>query len=320
MTEEVVEAQEIAPEETPANEPEVAASPEASAAGEMVADDEDIAAGEPAGADEDVAADEAAGADETAGEATTVQPQSLADLKPKMKVKGRVQRLELYGAILDLGVGVPAILHVSQIAKDRVNRVGDVLKVGDEVEVWVDKVDADRNQVTVSMIQPLAVDWSDLKEGQVHTGTVTRLEKFGAFVDIGAEKEGLVHISELSHDFVKQPSEVVSPGAEVQVKVLGFSKRKRRIDLSMKALLDAPSGAAPNQPQPADTYADEYEEQEELPTAMALALQQAMSDAGMKYDRRRQPQIKKGRGGRRNRSQQEDILSRTLRINEQTGK
>jgi small subunit ribosomal protein S1 len=304
MTEEIVEAQEVTPEEAPATEPEATGNREATTAGETVAADQAVEAEEPAAAD-DVAA---------------AQPQSLAELKPKMKVKGRVQRIELYGAILDLGVGAPAILHISQIAKDRVNRVGDVLNVGDEVEVWVDKVDPDRNQVTASMIQPLAVDWSDLREGQVHTGTVTRLEKFGAFVDIGAEKEGLVHISELSHEFVKQPSEVVSPGDEVQVKVLGFSKRKRRIDLSMKALLSAPQGAAPSQPQPADTYEDEHEEQEEMPTAMAVALQQAMSDAGMKYDRRRQPQTKKGRGGRRTRNQQEEILSRTLRINERTGK
>jgi small subunit ribosomal protein S1 len=298
MTEEVVDAKEITPEEAPAHEADVAPV-ETPVAGETPIAAETAVAGETP---------------------VSETPQSLADLKPKMKISGRVQRLELYGAILDLGLGVPAILHISQIAKDRVNRVGDVLNVGDEVEVWVDKVDAERNQVTVSMIEPLGVEWSDLREGRVYTGTVTRLEKFGAFVDIGAEKEGLVHISELSHDFVKQPSEVVSSGDEVQVKVLGFSKRKRRIDLSMKALLDAPQTAAPSQPQPADTYEDKYEEEEDLPTAMAVALQQAMSDAGMKYDRRRQAPAKKGRGGRRNRSQQEEIMSRTLRINERTGK
>jgi small subunit ribosomal protein S1 len=280
MTEEVVEEQEMTPDGTPAKEPELAAE---------------------------------------APEEPVATPQSLAELKPKMKLSGRVQRLELYGAILDLGVGSPAILHISQIARDRVNRVGDVLNVGDEVQVWVDKVDSERNQVTVSMIEPLAVEWSDLKEGQVYTGTVARLEKFGAFIDIGAEKEGLVHISELSHEFVKQPSEVVQVGDEVQVKVLGYSKRKRRIDLTMKALLEAPQGAAPSHSEPVTTAADEYEEEDELPTAMAVALQQAMSDAGMKYDRRRQGSPKKGRG-RRSRSQQEEILSRTLRINERTGK
>ncbi|MBK9052128.1 MAG: S1 RNA-binding domain-containing protein [Chloroflexi bacterium] len=68
---------------------------------------------------------------------------------------------------------------------------------------------------------------------------------FGAFVDIGAEKEGLVHISELSHDYVKHPSEAVRVGDEVSVKVLNFSKRKRRINLSVKALLEKPVVEAP---------------------------------------------------------------------------
>jgi small subunit ribosomal protein S1 len=250
-------------------------------------------------------------------------PTSIEEIKPKMRVTGQVQRLELYGAILNIGVGAPAILHISQLGKERVNRVADVLNVGDEVTVWVDKVDPERNQVTVTMIQPLAVEWSDLKEGQVYTGTIARLEKFGAFVDIGAEKEGLVHISELSHDFVKQPSEVVKPGDEVQVKVLGFSKRKRRIDLSMKALMEAPEPtiATPVAPQHSfEPYNEAEEEEEDLPTAMAVALQQAFTDAGVKFDhRRRQPGGKKGRGQRNRRSQQDDILSRTLRINQRNG-
>jgi small subunit ribosomal protein S1 len=250
-------------------------------------------------------------------------PTSIEEIKPKMKVTGKVQRLELYGAILDIGVGVPAILHISQLGKERVNRVADVLNVGDEVTVWVDKVDTERNQVTATMIQPLAVEWSDLKEGQVYSGVISRLENFGAFVDIGAEKEGLVHISELSHEFVKQPSEVVKPGDEVQVRVLGFSKRKRRIDLSMKALMEAPqpTAAAPAAPQQQsyEPYDEEEDVEGEMPTAMAVALQQAFSDAGVKFDhRRRQPQGKKGRG-QRNRSQQDDILSRTLRINQRNG-
>ena len=115
-----------------------------------------------------------------------------------------------------------------------------IFNVGDEISVWIEDVDPDKGQVTVTMLEPLAVEWSDLKEGQAYTGKVTRLEKFGAFVDIGAEKEGLIHVSELSHDFVKHPSEVLKVDDEVQVKVLGFSKRKRRIDLSRKALLETP--------------------------------------------------------------------------------
>src|SRR5690606_15594251 len=106
--------------------------------------------------------------------------------------------------------------------------------------VWVEKVDPERQQVMLTMVPPLAVDWNELKTDQVYDGKVTRLETFGAFVSIGAEREGLVHISELSHNYVKHPSEVVKVGDDVQVKVLGFNRRKRRIDLSMKALTEKP--------------------------------------------------------------------------------
>jgi small subunit ribosomal protein S1 len=247
------------------------------------------------------------------------QPGSLDELKPKMKLTGKVARLELYGAFIDLGVGSNAILHISQLGKEKVNRVADVLNVGDEVTVWVDKVDPARGQAMVTMIEPLAVDWSDLKEGATHTGTVTRLEKFGAFVDIGAEKEGLVHISELSHDYVKHPSEVLKPGDEVQVKVLGFSKRKRRIDLSIKALLEQQKPAAPEpvasreREVEAEVYDEEIEE--EMPTAMEIALRRAMGN-DYKADRRKQLARKSRQQQRRMREEQDDIIARTLRMRE----
>ena len=177
-------------------------------------------------------------------------PTSLADLKPKMKLSGKVTRLELYGAFIDIGVKTNALIHISQLSKDRVNRVSDVLNQGDEVSVWVDKVDPVRKQVMVTMIEPLAVEWSDLEVGQNYTGRITRLENFGAFVDIGAEREGLVHISEISHDYIKNPSERLRIEQEVQVQVLGFSKRKRRIDLSIKALEDRPEPEPEPEPEP----------------------------------------------------------------------
>lgn len=245
-------------------------------------------------------------------------PSSLGDLKPKMKLTGKVARLELYGAFIDLGVGTNAILHISQLGKEKVNRVADVLSVGDEVTVWVDKVDPARGQTMVTMIEPLAVEWSDLKEGATFSGTVTRLEKFGAFVDIGAEKEGLVHISELSHDYVKHPSEVLKPGDEVQVKVLSFSKRKRRIDLSIKALLEQQKPAPAAEPimtRHEEEVYDEEENEEEMPTAMEMALRRAMGD-DYKADRRKQLARKSRQHQRRMREEQEDIIARTLRMRE----
>ena len=251
-------------------------------------------------------------------------PTSLSDLKPKMKLSGTVKRLELYGAFIDVGLDVNALVHISKLGKERVNRVSDVINEGDDVTVWVEKVDAAAQQIMVTMLEPLAVDWADLKDGQTYTGRINRLENFGAFVDIGAEREGLVHISELSHGYVKHPSEVHKVGDEVQVQVLGFSKRKRRIDLSVKALLDQPEtavesnygGSSSNRGRGRGRQEEVYEpfemEEEEMPTAMEIALRKAMGDDAPPANKpkgRRKREKKK-----RYREQQDDIMSRTLQV------
>ena len=261
-------------------------------------------------------------------------PTSIAELQPKMQLTGIVKRLELYGAFIDLG-GMSGLIHVSKLGGEQVNRVSDVLKEGDEVTVWVEKVDPERNQVMLTMIPPLAVDWGDLQTDQPYTGTVTRLENFGAFVNIGAEREGLVHISELSHNYVKHPSEVVKVGDEVEVKVLGFNRRKRRIDLSMKALLEKPvveeqsvyarpqQGNRPQgggggkqrrrdpRPEEIEVYDDE---QEEVPTAMEIAMRRALGNEAITAVKSEQRGgRKKGKQGREDqRRVQEDLLKRTL--------
>ena len=235
--------------------------------------------------------------------------QSILDLQPKMKLSGTVQRLELYGAFIDIGYGVSAILHISKLDR-RVNRISDALAVGDEITVWVDSIDPQRDQVTVSMIEPLAVEWRDLKKDQVYTGTVTRLEKFGAFVDIGAEKEGLVHISELSHDYIKHPSEAVKNGETIQVVVLGFNKRKRRIDLSRKAMLGI---------QEAEEEVEEPESDkvEEVPTSMEIAMRRAMHDSPDDQSDS-EADTKASAGEPTKRGEQEDILSRTLKLSQES--
>jgi small subunit ribosomal protein S1 len=238
-------------------------------------------------------------------------PSRISDLEPKMQVKGTVVSLELYGAFIDIGVGVNAILHISKLG-ERVNRVAEALSVGDEVDVWIESVDPGREQVTVTMVEPYAVDWGELKKGQVYTGTVTRLEKYGAFVDIGAEKEGLIHISELSHDYIKHPSEVVKVGDEVQAQVLDFNKRKRRIDLSRKGLLDSEDAVA----EEAET--DLEDEDIELPTAMEIALRRAMSQSEPSEKKASQKSGKSQASARKTREKQEDILSRTLKLNQET--
>ena len=249
----------------------------------------------------------------------TPTPTSLDDLQPKMKLTGVVKRLELYGAFLDVGVGVDALIHISKLGTEHVNRVADVLNVGDEVSVWVDKVDKKRQQLMVTMIEPLSVEWRDLEEGQVYTGTVSRLESYGAFVNIGAEREGLVHISELSHDYVKQPSEVVQVGDEIQVQVLGYSKRKRRIDLSVKSLLEKPDvqdsvAAAVEYKQEIQQFEPD-EEDDELPTAMEIALRRAMGDEFPQSSKQsKQSRKRRQRNSDKQRARQEELLNRTLYV------
>lgn len=235
---------------------------------------------------------------------TPVQPTSLADLKRKDLLQGTVKRTELYGAFVNVGLDTEAILHVSQVPGG--SRIQELLKEGETVNVWVDKVDSERNQLIVTMLEPLAVEWGDLADGNVYTGTIKRLENFGAFVDIGAEKEGLVHVSEISHDYIRHPSQAISVGEEVEVKVLSYSKRKRRINLSMKALLAEPEKEVEDF---IEEVFDLEEEEEEMPTAMEAAFRRA--SGGSKKSSKKRGE-KKRRGGRRRNDYHDDIIERTL--------
>src|SRR5512136_1346842 len=192
----------------------------------------------------------------------TPAPSRLEDLQPKMKLTGTVKKIELFGAFVDVGVGRDGLVHISALSPQRVNQVSDVVKEGDTITVWVRSVNTKTGRLELTMIEPLAVDWSDLKAGQVYTGKVVKLEKFGAFVDIGAERPGMVHISEMATYRVEDVSEITKVGEEIQVKVLGVDPRKKQIKLSMKAL-DVVEEAL------------ETEEEEAALTAMELAFRRA---------------------------------------------
>lgn len=223
---------------------------------------------------------------------------SLGDVKPKMKLDGTVKQIQLAGAIVDVGLEeCDALLHISQIRRKRVNNVRDVLEEGQQVSVWVRSVDHENGRLDVTMIRPPDLSWNELKEGQTHKGSVVRIEKFGAFVDIGAERPGLVHISELANGYIEKPEDVVQKGQEVEVRVIGVNRQKRQIDLSMKTTTDVM----------ATLEADEPEE--ELPTAMALALQRAMENSDVE-DGEISAAISGKKHNRRN--EQDDILKRAL--------
>lgn len=155
-------------------------------------------------------------------------------LEPKTKLSGKILKTTLAGALVDIGQPLPGLIHISQIQETPVNKVEDVVKEGQEVTVWVKRVKKDRVELT--MIEPLAYDWKEIQPDLIVKGKVVRLESYGAFVDFGAERPGLIHVSELTHGYVKTASEVVKEGDEIEAKVLEVDRRKRQIRLSMKAL------------------------------------------------------------------------------------
>jgi predicted RNA-binding protein with RPS1 domain len=165
----------------------------------------------------------------------TIETAPAAALGLKTKLAGKIVKITLAGALVDVGQEVPGVLHISQIQKDPINKVEDALKVGQSVDTWVKRVKKDRIELT--MIEPLGMEWGEILPEMTVKGKVVRLETYGAFVDFGAERPGMVHVSELTRGYVKTPNEVVKEGDEVEAVVLEVNRKKKQIRLSMKALM-----------------------------------------------------------------------------------
>lgn len=172
----------------------------------------------------------------------TVQANDAGAIKPKMQFTGKVTKISLAGALVDIGTEQPGVMHISQMNApkegDQILKVGDILTVGQEIICWVRRVR--ENRVELTMNKPLDLEWRDIKPGMSVKGTVVRLENFGAFVEVGAERPGLVHVSELAHEYVRTPGDVVKEGDEVEAQVLEVDRRKKQIKLSLKALMAEP--------------------------------------------------------------------------------
>ncbi|HEX7975792.1 MAG TPA: S1 RNA-binding domain-containing protein [Anaerolineales bacterium] len=256
-------------------------------------------------------------------DAETAEPNELNEIKRKAQYTGTVVKTTLAGAVVDIGLKVPGVVHISQLQTEPVNRVEDVVQVGQTVGVWVRRVFPKKDRIELTMIKPLDLEWREIEKDMVVKGKVTRLEKFGAFVDIGAERPGLVHISEMTHDYIKSPSDVVKEGDEVEVKVLSVNRHKRQIKLSMKALQEPPVKVAKEvqkEPRPSKASggaAEEGEKEEPVPTAMEMALREAMERS---KDRVEEVPAKGKRKPSANKDELEQILSRTLQHKSRTGK
>jgi small subunit ribosomal protein S1 len=245
-------------------------------------------------------------------------PSNLEDIQRKTQYTGKVVKTTLAGLIVDIGLGIPGVVHISQIQKEPVNRVEDVVQVGQTVEVWVRRVYPQKGRVELTMIKPLDLEWRELKKDMVARGKVTRIEKFGVFVDIGAERPGLVHVSELTHDYIRNPAEVVKEGDEVEVKVLGVNRQKKQIKLSIKALEEPPIKVAKavqkeSRDKDRDREETETEKEEPVPTAMEMALREAMNRAREDQDDRDVPDNRSKRKPASTHDELEKIFSRTLK-------
>lgn len=163
--------------------------------------------------------------------------EAINKIKAGEIIEGTVQRLTDFGAFVNIG-GIDGLVHVSEIAWDRVEKPADVLKEGDKVQVKVLRVDSSNQRISLSIKETKESPWQKAKEsfeiGKIYTGKVKRLVSFGAFVELVPNVEGLVHISQISQDHITKPNEVLSVDQEVSVKVLGIDATSERISLSIK--------------------------------------------------------------------------------------
>jgi small subunit ribosomal protein S1 len=166
---------------------------------------------------------------------------------------GIVRSVKDYGAFVDIG-GVDGLLHVAEMSWSRVSDPSGLLKVGDEVDVKVLRIDRENKKLSLGLKQLTPSPWDRVEEkygrGMNVKGTVTRVMDFGAFVELEPGIEGLVHISELSPNRVRRVTDIVKPGQEVEVRILKIEPEAKKMSLSLKPL---PNAA----PEPAEEEEDD---------------------------------------------------------------
>lgn len=234
---------------------------------------------------------------------TMIRPPAhpIRSLEKGMQLTGRVTGLTEYGAFVDIGSEVEGLVHISRMGQERIRHPKEVVKPGDEVTVWVHDVDPDAQRISLTMVPPPRRPIDTLKPGMIVDGVVTRLAPFGAFVDIGAERDGLVHVQEMAPGYVNDPSEVLKVGDEVQVRILSVDRRKRQIDLSLKEALEEEFAVL------------EEEDDEPLVSPLEWAFKQAMEQQERKKARRKGKKQRKSFQD----DQAEEIIRRTLQLKEE---
>ncbi len=170
--------------------------------------------------------------------------QRLAALEVGAAVEGIVRKIMDFGAFVDLG-GLDGLLHISQLAWERVEHPGEILQEGQKIQVRVEKIDPQTGKIGLSYRSLQDHPWKDIEQkfavGSLVKGTVSRIANFGAFVKLAPGVEGLIHVSELAHYRVQRITNVVQEGQEIEVKILSVEEEAQRISLSLKAAQQPPA-------------------------------------------------------------------------------
>ncbi|MGE4296694.1 MAG: 30S ribosomal protein S1 [Desulfovibrionaceae bacterium] len=212
-------------------------------------------------------------------EKAEAQDAYLAEVKPGDVVEARVSRLAKFGAFVELSPGVDGLVHISELGYARVEDPADVVAPGDAVTVKILEVGHDakgRLKISLSMKQAMDDPWlgvaDQFKVGESITGRVTRLAKFGAFVEMAPGVDGLVHISEMSYlKRVHKPEDVVAPGQEITAVIKEIDLGKRRISLSMKDAEGDPWADVAERFVPGQSYPGTVEKMEQFGLFITLA-------------------------------------------------
>ena len=180
-----------------------------------------------------------------------IRQQIIDELQVGQIVEGTISNIVDFGAFVDLE-GIDGLIHISELSWTHINHPSEVLQVNQKVKVKVLDIDRDRQRISLGLKQTQEDPWTRIvaehRVGDIVQGRVTKIVAFGAFVEIYAGIEGLVHISELANRHVERPDEVVSVNQIVTVKIIEIDSDRRRLSLSIKRV----EGGQPLQPQAAD--------------------------------------------------------------------
>lgn len=182
-----------------------------------------------------------------------IQPDPWSKVEEHFQVgttlKARIVRIADFGVFAELEPGVEGLIPISEMSWAHIKNAATVVTVGDMVDIVVIRLEPQKRRVALSMKQAQEDPWSNVlesfTENSIIKGKVTRITAFGAFVELVAGVEGLIHISEMSDKRIKSCSEVVQEGQEVEARVLGVDQDNRRISLSIKAVHETAEGVEP---------------------------------------------------------------------------